>query len=243
MSFIKSNTYFRKFFFGIIGFFNSFFIKFSDELPSKNVIILGRGESLNFFLKKYKNFSHIKHIFLINFSKNDFIQVDKNIFKNKIVHIFVNINEDIIPFHCLYKFTFGKVFISRFKNYQSTTIKPDRKNYKANIYANRVEYLPEKLKNYWWVNNSGILGIVYAVYELNIKNAYLFGFDFYQGNFHNSDLYGGFETSELAIRHQIAGKKLIKNLKKIISEFSQNNFYFPNLENFNHYNNINVKKI
>ena len=44
------------------------------------------------------------------------------------------------------------------------TIPPHKINYKANIYANRLEYLPEKLKNYWWVDNSGILGIVYAVY-------------------------------------------------------------------------------
>tara|TARA_B100000886_G_C20402904_1_gene483419 strand:- start:499 stop:1230 length:732 start_codon:yes stop_codon:yes gene_type:complete len=243
MHYIKSNKYFRRYFFSIIGFLNSFFIKFSNELPTENIIILGRGESLNVFIKNHKKFSNIKHLILVNFSKQDFENIDKNIFKNKIVHISVNINEDIIPFHCLYKFTFGKVFISRFKNYKSTNIKPDRKNYKANVYSNRLEYLPEKLKNYWWVNNSGILAIVYAVYELNIKNIYLFGFDFYQGNFHNSDLYGGFKTSELAIRHQIAGKKLIKNLKKIIGEFSQNNFYFPNLENFNHYNNINVKKI
>ena len=243
MYYIKSNKYFRYFLFLIIGFFNSFFMKFSKEMPDSKLIILGRGESLNYFKKNHKLFENIKHILLINFCKNDFVDFDSKLLENKIVHVCVNIAEDIIPINLLYKLTFGKIFIARYRKFIPSKVNPNRKNYKANIYSNKVKYFPQLMKKHWWLNNSGLFSIAYALEILKIKNLYLFGFDFYQGNFHNSNLEDGFLTKKDAEDHKAAGVILKKNFSSLIDQFPQNIFYLPDTENFREYNQQNVKKI
>ena len=226
-------------------------MKFSDELPSNDILILGRGESLNIFLSNYKKFEHIKHIFLINFSKKYFNNVDGEIFRKKIVHICINIVEPALPFKFLYKYTFGKILFCRYNNFITTNSNLDRKNYKGNIYGNKLEYLPNIMKNYWWLGNTGLLTIAYAVCILKLKKIYIFGFDFYQGKFHNSEFLDGFihkslsstKSLEIANEHHKSGLQLIKNLQKFINDFPATDFYLPNTGVFKNYKQKNVKNI
>jgi len=243
MKFFLKISFFRYIFFTTFGFLNSFFMKFSKEIPDSKLIVLGRGESLNYFKKNHKLFENIKHILLINFSKNDFVDFDSQLLENKIVHVCVNITEDIIPINLLYKLTFGKIFIARYRKFKPSKVNPNRKNYKANIYSNKVKYFPQLMKKHWWLNNSGLFSIAYALEILKIKNLYLFGFDFYQGNFHNSNLQEGFLTKKDAEDHKAAGVILKKNFSNLIDQFPQNIFYLPDTENFRVYNQQNVKKI
>lgn len=251
MRYLLKNKLVRVFLFSTLGFINSFFMKFSKDLPFNDVLILGRGESLNLFIKNYEKFSHIKHIVLINFSQSDFKNFDANIFNNKIIHLSLNIVEQIIPFNLMYKYTFGKIFFARYLNYKPDGVSDDRKNFKANVYANKVEYFPTEMKDLWWTRNCGIFTIAYFASFLKVKNIYLFGFDFYQGDYHDLDYLDGFRNNYLnekkaiyeAQKHKDASSELIKNLKLIINKYQSINFYLPDTKNYRYYNYQNVKKI
>lgn len=243
MKSLLTNRFIRYIFFTSFGFINSLFMKFSNEIPNNDLIITGRGESLNVLKDNYELFSNLNHIMLINFCKNDFKNLNLNFLRNKIIHICVNITEDIIPINLLFRFTFGKILIARYENFRPNSINHKRKNYKANIYANKVKFYPEKMKEYWWLDNSGLLSMAYSLEILKIKNLYLFGFDFYQGDFHNSTLVQGFTSKKDSEEHKKAGLKLMKNFSKLIDQFPQTNFYLPDTHNFQVYNQKNVKKI
>ena len=59
---------------------------------------------------------------------------------------------NIQPLKYLKEFKIGKVIFSRCKMMQNLNY-GRRKSFKANIILNRLEYMPDELINFWWLQN------------------------------------------------------------------------------------------
>ena len=223
--------YFRLILFSLIGFlFQILKGKNDDKINNKQVIFLGRGQSLKYFYKNYEKFRLIRDVVIINFTKQD-ISGNLFIFKKKRVHVVMNIVEDVLSLWQIFNIKFGKVFISRFykNDTEDKSYSLKRKDSKANLYGNVSFYCDRKLIPFNpKVMGAGFLAVVYFVIKYKIKKAYLFGFDFYQeGLKFNYYSRNDFKTKKDAIRHQNTGKKNIKLFHKFVKSRMNTIFYFP----------------
>lgn len=212
----------RKFYFSIIGFFFKCFIYYNNEIPKDDVIILGRGKSLNEYKKNYTKFNFCKNLCLVNFSDSDLVGFNKAFLKNKIIHFFINSTEPTISLISLYKSIIGKSYLMRTKN---DSLK-DIKFYNSRKYGNYVEYLPEEFKylsNKY--HNSGLLTIAIVANIWKPKKIYLFGFNFYQDDMHNKTLKEEMIEDDHILGHVKHGKIMKKQLDEIIKNNKNINFY------------------
>ena len=226
----KQNLLFlcRKIFFNFVGFILRPIFKFNDSKIGSNIIVLGRGESSNYYFFNYEKFLKIKDIMLVNFESNDFFKKKdyKNKFKNKNIFLFNNVNEPTPSIRILYNLNISKVLFGRTESMRNTDY-GKRKSFKNDILRGKVSYLPNELINYWWVKNSGLLCISYAASRKRVKNIYLFGFNFYHSGYMNNSLVGEAEALFPGHSKQLINTrgKLKKNFIKIVESFPKKNFY------------------
>ena len=224
----KQNLFFlfRKIFFNFVGFILRPIFKFNDNEIGSNIIILGRGESSNYYFLNHVQFLKIKDALLVNFETKDFKKNYKDCFKNKNIFFFNNVTEPIPSLGILRNLNISKVLFGRIYNMKYTDY-GKRKSFKNDILRKKVSYLPNKLIKYWWVNNSGLMSISYAASRKRIKNLYLFGFNFYHSGYMNNSIEGEVETLLPGHSKQLinARHKLKKNFIKIVRSFPNKKFY------------------
>ena len=222
----------RRIIFFFIGLSNSLILKKTNETPKKEAIILGRGKSVIKYYKDTSRVKKIKHIFVVNFRDRDVPEGYLKKLKNKIVHLFISITEVMPPIKYLKEFKIGKVIFSRCEIMRNTDY-GRRKSFKANMILNRLEYMPDKLINFWWLQNSGLFAICYMCKIWKLKKLYLFGFNFYSDDYLNNSIedelkrankknYNPKEYKELIQ----ASKKLKKNFIKLVKNCKNTDFYF-----------------
>ena len=80
----KQNLFFlfRKILFNFFGIILRPIFKFNNNEIASKLIILGRGESSNYYFFNHEKFSKIKDVLMVNFETNDFKKNYKKIFKN-----------------------------------------------------------------------------------------------------------------------------------------------------------------
>lgn len=236
----KLHYYFflRKIFFYLLGFFNCLILKKRDEVPDHEAVILGRGASVIKYYKSKKSIRQIKHIFVVNFRKDDIPPNYLKTFNSKIVHLFISVAEVIPPMKYLLNLQIGKVLFSRCDMMKKTQY-GKRKSFKANIMLNRLEYMPDEMINYWWLQNSGLFAICYMAKVWKLKKIYLFGFNFYSGNYLNGSIenelkkankknYSRKEFLDLIA----ASEKLKKNFIRLVKDCRDTVFYFHGSNSF-----------
>ena len=218
--------YLRRFFFLLLGIILNPFFNFSNKKPSKNIVILGRGQSTSYFFKNYKKFFKFKSIFFVNFTTEDFPKNFQEIFRNKIIFLFTNIIETIPSIFILFKLVIGKVLLGRCESMKTFNY-GRRKSYKCNILYKKFSYLPDKLLKYWWLNNNGLMCICYVANLSNIKNIYLFGFNFYFDSYISKSIKDEVKKSNREHHKQLinARYKLKKNFLRLVKCFPKINFH------------------
>ena len=221
-----------------MGLANNLILTESNELPEKEAIILGRGKGVIKYYKNNSSIKKIKHIFVVNFRDKDVPEAYLKNLNDKIVHLFISIAEVIPPIRYLKNFKIGKVIFSRCEMMRNKEY-GRRKSFKANIMLNRLEYMPDKLINFWWLQNSGLFAMCYMCKVWKLKKIYLFGFNFYSDDYLNNSIeeelkkankkkYNPKEYKELIQ----ASKKLKSNFIKLVKICKNTDFYFYGNFNF-----------
>ena len=199
--------------FTLLGLFSSLILKFDYKIPNNEIVILGRGNSLNKFKHFIKKNIHINNICLVNFDNYDLLNFDINLLNQKTIHMFVNSSEPSISIFKMLDLRIGHSYFMRSKN----ASKLDRKHFFLNKFGNVINYLPKEFyndaKNY---RNSGLLTIAFVTKIWKPKKIYLFGFDFYQSKMHNKSIKEEFKTNYSINAHVEHGKLMKKQLKEII---------------------------
>tara|TARA_S200000501_G_scaffold378884_1_gene444529 strand:+ start:1268 stop:2065 length:798 start_codon:yes stop_codon:yes gene_type:complete len=218
--------YLRKLFFTTLGFFLKTIFKVSNKTPNKEIIILGRGKSTNYFFKEHKKFKKINDIFLVNFSSKDFPKNYINVFKDKIIFLFINFVEPIPSIKILRNLIISRVFLGRCASMANTHY-GKRKSFKSNILYERFSYLPDSLLKYWWLNNNGLICICYAANLGSIKKIHLFGFNFYHDDYIKNSIKTEVEFSDPKHEKELkdAKLKLKKHFILLVKSFPKVNFY------------------
>tara|TARA_B100000963_G_C22606775_1_gene662897 strand:+ start:207 stop:917 length:711 start_codon:yes stop_codon:yes gene_type:complete len=204
------------------------FIKKKDETISDKVIFLGKGESKKFFFENINKFNEIKDVVIINYERKDLKNI--NFYKNKRVHVVMNTTEPVLSFLQIIKIKIGKVYITRFKKNASdikTSSIYKKKINRGCIYG-KVDFFSD-LKLIPFHDNqmgSGLVSLIYFVKKFNLKEVYLFGFDFYQDKLDNRL---DFKLANIAKQHVESGKNNIKLFKKFLDISPQTMFFFPKI--------------
>lgn len=203
------------------------FIKKRDLRINEKVIFLGKGESKKFFFENINKFSNIKDIVIINYEKKDLKNI--NSLNNKRVHIVMNTTEPVLSFLQIIKINIGKVYIARFKK-NAFNLKNSAK-FKENInrgcvYGNVDFFSDLNLIPFYHIEmGSGLISLIYFIKKFNLKDVYLFGFDFYQDELDDRP---DFKSKTFAKKHVESGKLNIELFSKFLEASSQTKFFFPN---------------
>ena len=218
--------YLRKLTIILIRNFIKLFISKKELSLSEDLIVLGRGKTLNNYFDNYEKLKNINNLITVNFTKRD---LGKNIdsLTNKNVIPIINIEEGVIPLLKIIKLNISQCFITRTLDQKEETEK--RRNFKGLLYG-KVNYFTGKMvKDYYdkIITGSGFLAVVYFVNVLKVKNIYIFGFDFYQQGMHNVSMIDNFKTEESLNIHQEHGKKVIRDFENFIKNSKETNFFFP----------------
>jgi hypothetical protein len=216
----------RKILIYFLRFLMSLFISKKKILLSKDLIILGRGMSLNSYFNNYKKLNKIENVLTVNFTKKD-VDYKVNSLRNKNIIPLVNIEEPIMSLFHIVKLNISMCFISRTLDQKEETEK--RRNYKGSLYGKVNYFTGQIVKDFYdkKISGSGLLAVVYFVKILKVKNIYLFGFDFYQQGMHNISLIDNFKTEESIKVHLDDGKKSKIDFENFIENNKETNFFFP----------------
>ena len=216
----------RKILIYFLRFLMSLFISKKKILLSKDLIILGRGMSLNCYFNNYKKLNKIENVLTVNFTKKD-VDYKVNSLRNKNIIPLVNIEEPIMSLFHIVKLNISMCFISRTLDQKEETEK--RRNYKGSLYGKVNYFTGQIVKDFYdkKISGSGLLAVVYFVKILKVKNIYLFGFDFYQQGMHNISLIDNFKTKESIEVHLDDGKKSKIDFENFIENNKETNFFFP----------------
>ena len=215
----------RKILIYFLRFLMSLFISKKKILLSKDLIILGRGMSLNSYFNNYKKLNKIENVLTVNFTKKD-VDYKVNSLRNKNIIPLVNIEEPIMSLFHIVKLNISMCFISRTLDQKEETEK--RRNYKGSLYGKVNYFTGQIVKDFYdkKISGSGLLAVVYFVKILKVKNIYLFGFDFYQQGMHNISLIDNFKTKESIEVHLDDGKKSKIDFENFIENNKETNFFF-----------------
>lgn len=204
----------------------SLFINKKEFSMQDDLIVLGRGKSLNNYFQNFEKLKHIKNVLIVNFTKQDIDEHFNSILDKNVIPI-INIEEPIIPLWKIIKLNISSCFIARTEDQKEKTEK--RRNFKGLLYG-KVNYFTGKIVKDFYdkvITGSGFLAVVYFVNVLKVKNIYIFGFDFYQQGMHNVSMIDNFKTEESMKLHQEDGKKVIKDFENFIKNNKESNFFFP----------------
>lgn len=213
----------------LIGYILRCFINYdiSKGDKIKDIIVLGRGDSLNLYPKNNSpKLKKIKNIVCVNFEPKDF-RVVKNYFRDKVIHLFLNVSEPIPSLSQIMKIKFGKIVFSRPKKFKSTASTSKRINFRSNILGNKTEYLDELQKNeIMKLRNTGVAAIKFFILNSNPENIYLFGFNFYSSSYHDKTLEEFFKDRSKLENHKIARARIEKSFISVVMEHPRINFNF-----------------
>jgi len=216
------------------------------NLIINKIAVCGRGITANiFFEEEYK--MHDK-VYLANYSKKDLNFIDYFKLLNKDIVIVANVSEEIPNILLFFFIKLTEVILSR-PNYLAKRSKKDfsRKSFRLNLLGVRVRGLSNSTdinKYPCTLDNTGILSIYEAALfasKNNIKEIYLYGFEFYSNPYNkNSLLKNDFISTAQYEEHQADNFRLSNNLDYLAS-------LFPNIlfvdKSFNPYrfNSKNIK--
>ncbi len=217
------------------------------EMSPEKVVVLGRGASANeFFDNTYENFSRI---FMINYSQYDLKLKDYKKLINKKITLISNISEVTPNQILILLWNILEVVLVRPNNFKSKASFDLRETFKLNGVGVKVrgiintvneEEFPLSLKN------SGLIGIYEAAQycqKKNIKNLFLYGFDFYETvENKNNTLYDDLYSEKQVKEHLEINKKLLFSFEKITNRFSNIIFHITTKSNYD-FINLNIKKI
>lgn len=192
------------------------------KVKANEIVVVGRGESANYYFKKFKNSPKI--VALVNFTDEDFKNIDLHVLKNKEVYLFFNIEGR--PLSLKYLLNLNIKGIMRTSNDDYGLYKK-RKDYKRlnilqKLYLDHLPKYPKHLNDYMYLGNSGLLSIVYMIDCFKPKRVLLFGFNFYQSNMINN-YFSNSINEDLNILRRM-GKKLIQNFLKLCNSFNKIEF-------------------
>lgn len=204
----------------------SFFIEKKNSKLSDEIIVLGRGISLNSYYKNFYKLKNVKDVLIINFEKRDFGKNLNSLINKNVVPV-VNLDEVIISIYQIIKLSITSSFIARLES-QKTETELKRQSYKSILYGELryfedYQFIDPDLLN----RGAGFLTVVYLTLVLKVKNIYIFGFDFYQMGMHNISLLENFGSKSNMIAHQDHGKENLIKFQNFIIQNPQTNFYLP----------------
>lgn len=231
----------------VIKFLRKIFYFKIEEISPENIAVLGRGASANeFFDNNYKEFNRI---FMINYSQYDLKLNDYKKLINKKITLISNITE-VTPNQILLLFwNIYEVILVRPNYYfKSKAIFDLRENFKLNGVGVKVRGFINLVNDEEFqlsLKNSGLVGIYEAAQycqEKNIKNLFLFGFDFYETiENKNNTLYDDLDSEKKVKEHLGINKKLLFSFEKIANRFSDVTFHITTKSNYI-FSNLNIKK-
>lgn len=211
------------------------FKPYDKQFDAEEIAIIGRGESAKYYFEKFKSSPDV--IALVNFRDQDLRDIDLSILENKEIHLFFNIEGLTLSLKYLLKLNIKGIM--RTSNEENTLIEK-QKNEKLNkfqkMYLSKLPKFPIHLKKYTYLNNSGLLSIVYMIDYFKPKKVFLFGFNFYNG-----DMIRKYSSQELLLYEKElphlrkVSKTLIQNFLKLCNVFQNIDFY--------HFDNTKIEKL
>lgn len=173
----KMKKLFNRLFFLIFIILNKKNTKLTKNFINEidEIVIIGRGYSANYFFKKIEQYP--KTIGLVNFTDKDLKDIDMNIFDNKDIFLFINLEAPILSYKYLLKLNIiGTIRTSN--NYLSRSYHNLRIHNK--IYMNLLPQIPKHLNKFKYIKNSGLMSIIFMIDYFKPKKVHMFGFNFYQ---------------------------------------------------------------
>ncbi len=218
--------YLRKLTIILIRQFIKLFITKKEFSLSEDLIVLGRGKTLNSYFDNFEKLKNINNLLTVNFTKRDMSKNIDSLTTKNVIPI-INIEEGVMPLLKIIKFNISQCFIARTSDQKEETEK--RRNFKGLLYG-KVNYFSGKMVKDFYdkkISGSGLLAVIYFVNVIKVKNIYIFGFDFYQQGMHNLSMIDNFKTEESIKVHIEDGKKSIKDFENFIENNKETNFFFP----------------
>jgi hypothetical protein len=211
------------------------FKPYDKQFDAEEIVIIGRGESAKYYFEKFKSSPDV--IALVNFTDRDLRDIDLCILENKEIHLFFNIEGLTLSLKYLLKLNIKGIM--RTSNEENTLIekqKYEKLNKFQKMYLSKLPKFPTHLKKYTYLNNSGLLSIVYMIDTFKPKKVFLFGFNFYHG-----DMIQKYSSQELLLYEKElphlrkVSKTLIQNFLELCNDFQNIDFY--------HFDNIKIEKL
>ena len=221
----------NKFFFLI--YVKIFYKPYNKKINSNEIAVIGRGESANYYFKKFKKSPKI--IGLVNFTDRDLKNIDIKILDNKEIILFFNIEGNTLSIKYLLRLNIRGILRTSNEGYSKGRERFNNLNKFQKIYLNIFPKFPNHLNKFIYLGNSGLLSIVYMIDVFKPKKVLLFGFNFYQSNMIRNYLPQESVYNEELVELKIAGINLKKNFLKLCDSFK-------NIE-FEHYDDTKIDEI
>ena len=193
------------------------------KINVNEIVVIGRGESANYYFKKFKNSPKI--LGLVNFSDRDLKNIDLQVIENKEIILFFNIEGITLSIKNLLRLNIKGVIRTSNEEYNQGQKRFNNLNILQRLYLNALPKYPSHLNEFICLGNSGLLSIVYMIDFFKPKRVLLFGFNFYQNNMIRDYLPQEDIYNEELIILKSAGKKLKKNFIKLCNSFKNIEFY------------------
>ena len=224
---------FFKILFNLISLFYKPFLKYKKPVRFKNIAVLGKGESVKFFVNNY----HVRRkdidlIILTNYQKNDLLSFELKKYITDIPIILLgNITEPLLYLSNVSNLTIYEVIVQRFypgktKRDALTGLEMLRQNFKMDSYSFKVKYLNKYIRNFIKRNpqiktnsNCGIIGTILAC-SYKPENLYVFGIDFYETGYFNMPLLKKMDLKEK--KELLSMKEKFKELFYVIIKNHKN---------------------
>ncbi len=230
----------------------SFYHKYNKyKFKHKSISLCGRGISVNkFFNNDFKKHSKV---YLVNYCAKDLRLNDYLKLVNKDLVLVSNITEDMPNMVLLFLIKICEIIITQPDSLISSgIINPKRKSYKLNLLGVNVRgYRKSKYINIYEKNKEvgGFGSGIYAIYEAaeyairnNIKDIYLYGFDFYSGPYNKlSLLREEYNSDKQYFEHMADNHKISKSLDYLVSKYPNLSFKNNTLNNYK-FKSENIKR-
>ena len=238
----RLNRVINKFFF--LLYVKIFYKPDNDKINVNEIVVVGRGESANYYFKKFKNSPKI--LGLVNFTDRDLKNIDLKVIENKEIILFFNIEGITLSIKNLLKLNIKRVIRTSSEDYSQGLERYNNLNKLQKFYLDSLPKYPRHLNEFIYLGNSGLLSIVYMIDYFKPKRILLFGFNFYQNNTIRDYLPQEDSYNEQLIILKSEGNKLKKNFLSICKYFKNTEFYHyddTKIEILPNLNFININEI
>lgn len=230
--------------FSLLLFYKFFYRQHNNKIEVDEIVVVGRGESANYYFNKFKNSPRI--IGLVNFTDRDLKNINLQFIKKKEIYLFFNIEGNSLSIRNLLKLNIkGIIRTSNEENIQRLK-KFNNLNIIQKLYLKSFPKYPSHLNKFFYLGNSGLLSIAYMIDLFNPKRVLLFGFNFYQNKMIRNYLPQENVYSKELIALKKEGENLKNNFLKLCKYFKKIEFYHYDeikLEELPNLNFINIREI